>query len=308
MQLLSQLPPVHCLDATPESPQARPQAPQWPVSVSTSISQPSSGWGAAGEPQLPRPAWQLGLQTPAPQLVLVAPAVEQARPQAPQLAASDSSVTSQPSSPAGQVGVAQSPKPAAQVGAQLPAVHPRLAAPEPLQARPQPPQWSGSVANELSQPSSATGKGGCSQSPRPAWQLGLQRPSAQLTEVAPVVEQARPQPPQFETLVRRSTSQPLSGWGAGGWEQLPKVPVQVEVQTPELQLRAATPVVEQARPQAPQLSTSVPSGVSQPLSAPGGGGVVQSPKPGAQVGAHRPAEQLRAVVPAVEQVRPQAPQ
>jgi hypothetical protein len=63
-----------------------------------------------------------------------------------------------------------------------------------------------------------------------------------------------------------------------------------------VQLFEATPVPEHALPHAPQLSTFAETLVSQPSSAIGIAGLMQSPKPAAHMGAHTPA--THAVLPA----------
>jgi hypothetical protein len=80
-------PPAQLAVATPADEQARAQAPQLAVEVARLVSQPSSAAGAAGCVQLPKPPVQVELHTPPVQLVVAACSPEQARPQAPQLAA-----------------------------------------------------------------------------------------------------------------------------------------------------------------------------------------------------------------------------
>jgi hypothetical protein len=92
-----------------------------------------------------------------------------------------------------------------------------------------------------------------------------------------VALQSWPHPPQCSVFVAVLVSQPSSALGAAGCVQLPRLAVQVEVHSPPAQASAAVPVVEQARPQAPQFAGSVPVLVSQPLSAVGAPGVVQLP-------------------------------
>src|SRR5437879_3582497 len=64
---------------------------------------------------------------------------------------------------------------------------------------------------------------------------------------------------------------------AAGWLQLPKPLVHVESHTPPLQLRTATPLLAQARPQPPQWSTLLARSASQPSVL--GAVVLQSAKP-----------------------------
>ncbi len=64
--------------------QARPQAPQCALFVKVLLSQPSSGCDDGGCWQLPNPAVQVDVQSPFAQASTSTPALEQARPQAPQ--------------------------------------------------------------------------------------------------------------------------------------------------------------------------------------------------------------------------------
>jgi hypothetical protein len=103
-------------------------------------------------------------------------------------------------------------------------------------------------------------------------------------------------------------SQPSSPNGAANWTQLSKPATHVEVHLPLSHDLLATLSPEQARPQPPQLLTSLETSASQPSSALGAAGEVQLSKPVAQVGVHRPALQLRAVTFAPEQARLHVPQ
>jgi hypothetical protein len=76
-----------------------------------------------------------------------------------------------------------------------------------------------------------------------------------------------PQPPQSSELAVVLVSQPSSVAGAAGVAQLPEPRTHVDVQRPAEQISAATLALEQARLQAPQLSTSAPVLVSHPLLA-----------------------------------------
>ena len=109
MQGESQVPLLHFSEVVLSGEQARPQAPQLDVSVVSTASQPSSGLGADGMRQLPKPAPQLESQRPALQVITAVPADEQARPQAPQLAVLTERSVSQPSSSAGDAGALQLP-------------------------------------------------------------------------------------------------------------------------------------------------------------------------------------------------------
>ena len=72
------------------------------------------------------------------------------------------------------------------------------------------------------------------QLPLPVEQGELQSPPLQLVLLVPLVEQGRPQAPQFCGSDARMLSQPLS---LAGWVQLPKPAPQIEVHKPALQLR-----------------------------------------------------------------------
>jgi hypothetical protein len=92
-------------------------------------------------------------------------------------------------------------------------------------------------------------------------------------------EQSLPQPPQSVVAVRTSVSHPSSASGAGGATQLPQPSWQVEVHWPSLHERLSTLLLEHARPQPPQLSTSLPVGDSHPSSGAGASGCVQLANP-----------------------------
>src|SRR5262249_38363493 len=104
-----------------------------------------------------------------------------------------------------------------------------------------------------------------------------------------------------------AVSQPLSFVGAAGFVQFAKPRLQVESQSPPVQLLDATLVPEQARPQPPQLSTVVMS-VSQPLSGMGAAGFVQSANPRSHTGTHPPPTHMVLEALAVLHCRLHAPQ
>lgn len=99
--------------------------------------------------------------------------------------------------------------------------------------------------------------------------------------------QLLPQPPQLVELCLTSSSQPLSGVGKVGIEQLPNPSMQVESHAPLVHERDATIALLHARPQTPQLPTSEAVFVSQPSST-AGRVALQFPKPRAQVGVQSP--------------------
>src|SRR5437868_4872203 len=91
----------------------------------------------------------------------------------------------------------------------------------------------------------------------------------------------RPQAPQLSTVLT-GVSQPSSGAGAAGREQLPLPKLHVEVHSPVEQAAVATPVREQARPQAPQWAMSLPTSTQvepqQLVAAPAVQGLLQMPQ------------------------------
>lgn len=216
---------------------------------------------------------------------------------------------SQPSSAVGAAGVVQLTRPRSHTGSHTPSEQLTAVTLAPEQACPHAPQSVASVARSASQPSSAAGAAGREQLPSVPLQAEVQSPAAQVAPpVTPTFEQARPHPPQCAVVDWRFTSQPSSTEGAEGWPQLPHPAVQVESHAPAVQRRVAVLVDEQARPHAPQLATSAPPFSSQPSSAAGGAGWLQSSQGAEQSGAHSPPEHARVPTLAVEQLRPQAPQ
>lgn len=140
----------------------------------------------------------------------------QARLQAPQLSGSVALLTSQPSSGDGWGGAAQSRKPGAHPGAQLPATQARVTALFDEQARPQKPQLLGSFWRFRSQPSSLPGAAGVLQLPQPFTQVLVQSPPLHTRLEVLTAEQERPQSPQCCGFTARSASQPSSALGARG--------------------------------------------------------------------------------------------
>jgi hypothetical protein len=137
---------------------------------------------------------------------------------------------------------------------------------------------------------------------------GTQDPSAQTAPEALAVEQTCPQTPQSSGSLDTSLSHPSSGAGATGWLQSSQPVEQVGAHTPPVQLVAVAFVPEQARSQAPQCAGSLFKSVSQPSSASGALGWLQSVYPPVQVGAQTPALQTVAEALSSEHVRPQTPQ
>jgi hypothetical protein len=198
-------------------------------------------------------------------------------PQAPQFVGSESVLVSQPSSAAGAAGAEQLPQPAAQLGAQTPALQSSEVVFALEHCRLQEPQCVMLSCRSVSQPSSAAGAVGVEQLTQPAAQLGAQRRALQASEVAFALEHGRPQAPQFAGSESMFVSQPSSGTGAAGAEQLAQPAAQAGAQAPALQKSTTAFALEHGRPQAPQCSASESMLVSQPSSGTGASGVLQSP-------------------------------
>jgi hypothetical protein len=199
----------------------------------------------------------------------------QAVPHAPQF----ESVASELSQPL--VGLpSQLAKPVLQAGVHAPATHEVV----PLafvQAVPHTPQFATLDLRSVSQPLGRLP----SQLAKLALQTGVHAPATQ--EVVPLTfVHTVPQAPQFETLVRRSASQPFAALPS----QLPKPALQTGAHAPATQEVVPLAFV-QALPHAPQLERLVAVLVSQPLPALPS----QLANPELQVGEQAPA--THAVVP-----------
>jgi len=222
--------------------QTLPQAPQLVPLVSTSVHvapQRTPARGSAPIAQRQRPSVQ------------VEP-VGQALPQAPQLLLSLVSETQVPEQRVWAPGQG--------------VTHTLLLHTWPVgQARLQPPQWLCETRVSISQPSPAI----MSQSAKPALQVSEQTPEEQRGVAWGPATQGARQPPQLDTSVLRSASQPLATLPS----QSPRPPPQVEVQTPRVQ----APMPHE-RPQEPQLAPLVSVFTSQPFM----GFMSQSAKPGEQ--------------------------
>jgi hypothetical protein len=113
-----------------------------------------------------------------------------------------------------------------------------------------------------------------------------------------------PQEPQFMGAVM-SVSQPSSGAGAIGFEQLALPGAQDEVQTPPLHATMSTlPSILQPRMQAPQLRGSVSVSDSQPLNP----CLSQSAKVPVHIALHFPPEHVADALGGVGQPMPHIPQ
>jgi hypothetical protein len=188
--------------------------------------------------------------------------------------------------------VVQLPNPSRQVDVHWPFSHARDATFVPEHTRPHPPQLFTSLAAVVSQPSSAVGAAGRVQLLEPAVQPDTQRPPLQARALTEVEAQARPQAPQFSTLVVSSVSQPL----LTSPSQSPVVPGQFAMlHLPAV--HAGVPVgVVHTLPHAPQFCASLATGVSQPSSAAGASGWRQSPRV-SHTAWQAPASQRTDVVP-----------
>jgi hypothetical protein len=166
-----------------------------PVSVVPLVSQPLSAPGAAGSEQSLYGAAHVGVQTPLLHAVPVVPAVEQPRPQAPQLAGSPLPVLvvqppllSAPHAPHGAVHVGLQKKP-------LPCVVHVVVPCGFEQTLPQPPQLFGPLKS-TSQPSSGRWLQSAWVASHVGWQTYVVPDSTQAL-VPPTCWQTWPQPPQF---------------------------------------------------------------------------------------------------------------
>ena len=195
-------------------------------------------------------------------------ALEHFRPQPPQLSGSPLTSVSQPFAAL----PSQSPLPLGH------AVHVVLLQYcDPLQALLQLPQCWLLLVVTVSQPSSVLGEAGWTQLPCPALHVESHAPPAQDRVATFVLEHFRPQTPQLSGSVLTLVSQPSSPAGCVGCVQLLYPAWQNESHLPSEHERVETWVPAHLRPQAPQLSGSNDTGVSQPLSAAGAVGVEQSP-------------------------------
>ncbi|MBI3072217.1 MAG: hypothetical protein HYY84_08870 [Deltaproteobacteria bacterium] len=271
------VPPLHDSAATFAFEQARPQAPQLPVFVLRFVSQPSSTAPALGCAQFAYGAMHDESQTPALHESVATFVEAHARPQPPQLTVLVARLVSHPSSAPPASGIEQLPNVPLHVELQSPPLHESDATLLLEQARPHAPQLSVFDARFVSHPSSAPPASGIEQFPNGGLQAELQRPPLHDAVATLVIEQARPQAPQFPALVLTLTSHPSSGFGEAGAAQLAKGATHVELHVPPLHESVSTPASEQLRPQAPQLAAFELRFVSQPSSAPFGLGCVQFP-------------------------------
>jgi hypothetical protein len=209
--------------------QASRQAPQCCAEVLRLVSQPL----AALPSQSPKPALQLARPHTAPtQLATPLAGVGQARLQAPQWRTS-ARVSTQ--------ALLHSTVGAVHEVMQVPLLH---TCPAP-QARPQAPQFAGSLAMGRSQPLAALP----SQFAKPEAQTTVHAPDWQ-TPVALGRVQLTPQLPQFEALAATLTSQPF----AGAPSQSAKPALQVKLQAPPWQVDDALARAGHALPHAPQVA------------------------------------------------------
>ena len=162
------------------------------------------------------------------------------------------------------------------MGVQRPALQFATVTLSEAQARSHAPQCAGLVSRFASQPSSASGAAGVSQSVKPPVQTGAQTPPTQLVDEALYSKQARPHPPQLAWSSFRLVSQPSSVSPGAGWTQSPKPELQLGWQTPAVQLTPEALVATHTCPQAPQLLASVATSLSQPSSGAGAVGWLQS--------------------------------
>jgi len=196
--------------------------------------------------QLPQPSWQVELQTPAAQLCDATWEALHARLHAPQLKTSVAVLDSQPS-----VAMRlQSPNPAVhEATAQEPPLHAARALGS-EQVVLHAPQLATSVSVFTSQPSATT----VLQFSQEPVQEAMVQTLLTHAEVALGRLQVRPQEPQFDSSVFKSTHSPLQSVSPAA---------QVSEQVPLLQNNPGPHLV----PQVPQLSLSLSRFTSQPVEA-----------------------------------------
>jgi hypothetical protein len=162
--------------------QPRPHMPQWAAVTRVSTSQPL----AASPSQSPKPAAHAATPQTPPTQAAIALAGAHPRPHAPQWAAVTRVSTSQPLA----ASPSQSPKPAAQSGAQRPATHRAVALAGAPQERSQAPQWAASASRSRQ------------AAPQGSWPVAHTRRQAPSTHELPAA-QALPQAPQLATSAAR---------------------------------------------------------------------------------------------------------
>jgi hypothetical protein len=224
-------------------PHTWPQVPQLPALVLVLTSQPSSCLLLlqSANPALQTPAWH-----DEDEHARVMFALEQLRPQAPQLLTSLAKLTSQPSVRRLPL---QSPNPFAQAPTQLPVEHAGAGTWLDEHTAPHEPQLIGSVAVLTSHPSD---RRLLLQSVNPATQAPVHTPAVQVAWML-FDEQAAPQPPQELTDVEVFVSHPSSRLLA--LQSLKPALQFPDSQEPPAQTRSMF-VVEHAAPHDPQLVTS----------------------------------------------------
>ncbi len=271
-------------EATPQRPPAQvavalgrlhaaPHAPQWGAAESRSVSQPLDSLPSQS-PRVVGEHTRVDSQRPAAQR---APALgkEHAVPHAPQCKVFTRVSTSQP-----LAGLpSQSPKPAAQVMAQTPALHEALPFVD-GQALPQRPQCAGALRVSTSQPLA----GSPSQSAKPGLQAPTPQRPATHAPAALAGAQTMPQPPQLRASARASTSQPL----VVAPSQSAKPSAHTGLHRPAAHTAEPLAGRSQRVVQVPQWSASVRVSTSQPLRS----SRSQFAKPGSQTSAHRASAQV----------------
>ncbi len=256
-------PPVHTV----------PHAPQLELSVWVLISQPSG----TRPLQLANPALHEATAHTLLEHAGVAFGVVQRAPQAPQLLASVRMLISQPSA----ASALQSRKPARHVKPHVDAAHVGSAFAGATHTRPHRPQFTGSEANVISQPSAATPL----QSPWPAAHVSPQTPAPHVAVENGPAGQLRKHAPQLAGLFASATSHPSPGSPL----QFPK-PAAHDDTTHRAPEQPATALGRtQFMPQAPQLLAVDVMSVSQPFA----GEASQSRKAPLHTNEHNPVEHER---------------
>jgi hypothetical protein len=262
-----QLATVHMLPEHPDvafdALHMRPQAPHAVTVLVRFTSHPLAGLPS----QSAKPLVQAYIQLPPVQLAVALARAAQVRPQPPQCVTLLRVSTSQPSA----ATMLQSARPVVQVNPQVPIAQVVVAPARPGHTVPHAPHAATLLAMLVSHPLATF----ASQSARPmSHMLTEQLPPVQLA-APPMTVHTRPQPPQCEVLVRRSTSHPLAALPS----QSAKPALHAYTQPPLVQLAVALALAAHARPQPPQCAVLLRVSTSQPSVAI----MLQSARPVSQV-------------------------
>jgi hypothetical protein len=251
-----------------------PQPPQWPGSDVMLTQRSPQRICPAGQATSTPPSVGPGVtHMPLPQTVPTGHELPQA-PQLPMLPRVSTHTAPHCTSPVGQV----TSTPASMPAAQAPATQAR-----PLgQARPQPPQWAVLTAVLTQKPSQRVRPMPQAMPPSIGGGAPTQAPATQLWPAA----QARPQPPQWASLVRKSTHAPPhsicpagqrgGASGGGGMSSGTIIPSGSIIMLPSI----GTIIPSGSIIMLPSIGTIIPSGsiiIASGGTAPSGGGAAQAP-------------------------------